>query len=164
MARSSGRQRIGFFDPTGDPQRINCPGTRSLTALRAYRVANEAPEPITGLRGICSDVFADTGVVNLVDPQPHLLIGFTAGETRDSQCPPGAVVTGLRGRTSEIDPGAGTQLVGIQALCSYLNADGSLTPAPDAPPAVFNPVPADPQIGCLPDGLTGGTPAARHSA
>ncbi|MBA2416101.1 MAG: hypothetical protein H0V64_09490 [Geodermatophilaceae bacterium] len=80
-----------------------CVEPRSLTGIRAFRVDNEVPEPITGIQGICSDVFADNGVVNIDDPQLSVLIGVEQDDIRDSACPLGAVVTGFRGRAGDGD-------------------------------------------------------------
>lgn len=135
---------IGTYDPSGTPSRVLCTGTRSLTGVRAFRVDNDVPEPITGVQGICSDVFADTGVVTLTDPQSSALIGVAQDDIAESECAPGAVVTGFRGRAGF------AELQSLQMLCGYLNADGSLTPAPPAAPAFGSEEPLPVEITCDP--------------
>ncbi|MDQ3450604.1 MAG: hypothetical protein M3455_06790, partial [Actinomycetota bacterium] len=139
-----GTHGIGTYDETSDTAREICDDPRSLTAITLYREDNEVFEPVTGVEPTCSSVSADTGVVTLTDPQQFTAIGDTSQTSvATSACTPGAVVTGFRGHAAGIG-----EIAGLQLLCSYLNADGTLTPAPPGDAAFIDPEDAGTEITC----------------
>ncbi|MBA2390584.1 MAG: hypothetical protein H0V67_10065, partial [Geodermatophilaceae bacterium] len=141
-----GTSGIGTYDETSDALRVICDAPRSITGITLYRVSNEVFEPVTGIEPTCTSVSADNGVVTLTDPQQFTAIGDTSqDDSSTSNCPPGAVATGFRGHA----PGIG-EIAGLQLLCAYLNADGTLTPAPPGGAAFIDPEDAGTEITCDP--------------